>query len=110
MKVWSNMLQKKAWAGGLKKSIPNNTLGVKKEIPKSPWSINAWLPVNASIVNGKINVYAVIKNPIIIPTIAALDEPLFQNKPIKNDGANCDTITNEINPMEYKDSSIEKLT
>ena len=44
-----------------------------------------------------------------MPIIAAFEDPLFQNKPIKKDGANCDMITNEINPIEYNDNSIEKL-
>ena len=48
--------------------------------------------------------------PTRIPVIAAFEEPRFQNNPIKNEGASCEIITNDIKPIEYKDSSLEKET
>ena len=45
---------------------------------------------------------------MIIPVIAAFDEPRFQNKPIKNEGPNWAIITKEIKPIAYKESSFEK--
>ena len=51
-----------------------------------------------------------MNKPASTPALVAFAVPLRQKRPKKKEGANCETTTNEINPMEYNDSSLENLT